>query len=44
MGCGNTKTVKAHICLDYDHVYEVWLCEKHAEELKQFKGDVIKHE
>jgi hypothetical protein len=36
MGCGDTKTVKAHICLDYNHVYWLWLCEKHAKELREY--------
>jgi hypothetical protein len=43
MGCGDTKTVKAHICLDYNHTYWLWLCEKHKKELEEFKGEVVKH-
>jgi len=36
MGCGDSVTVKAHICLDYSHVYEIWLCDKHAKELREY--------
>lgn len=41
MGCSETQTVKAHICLDYAHIYEIWLCEKHKKELEEFKGEVL---
>ena len=37
LGCGDTITYTAHVCLTYKHVYEIRLCEKHKKELEELE-------